>query len=137
MKGVEISTNKNLLDLQFISNYLQSSYWANKRTKDAIQISIENSICFGLFLNKCQIGFARVVTDGAVFAYLMDVFIDDKYKGEGLGSLLMDEIMQHKDIKEIETFKLATHDAHEFYIKKGFKSIAHPEFQMEKLKTFN
>jgi len=137
MNGIEISTDKSRLDLQFITNYLQSSYWANNRTKEAIQISVENAVCFGLYFNKSQIGFARVVTDSSVFAYLMDVFIIDEYKGHGYGSLLMDEILQHKDIKEIETFKLATHDAHEFYMKKGFKPIAHPEFQMEKFKTLS
>lgn len=132
MKGVEISTDTNRLDLEFITSYLQSSYWADKRTKEAIKISLENSLCFGLYFNNAQIGFARVVTDTTVFAYLMDVFIEDKYKGQGLGSLLMDEILEHKDIRDIETFKLATHDAHEFYKKKGFRLLAHPEFQMEK-----
>lgn len=135
MKGVEISIDKSRLDLQFITNYLQSSYWAKNRTKESVQTSIENSICFGLYMGESQIGFARVLTDSAVFAYLMDVFIIDEYKGNGLGSLLMDEILQHKVIEELETFKLATHDAHEFYMKKGFKPIAHPEFQMEKLKN--
>lgn len=133
MKGVEVSTDKNRLDLEFVTSYLQSSYWADKRTKEAIKISLENSLCFGLYLNNTQIGFARVVTDTVVFAYLMDVFIDDTYKGHGLGSLLLDQILKHKNIREIETFKLATQDAHEFYKKKGFHSLEHPEFQMEKI----
>jgi len=132
MKGIEISTDQNRLNLDFITSYLQSSYWASKRTKDAIRKSIRNSLCFGIYLNNTQVGFARVVTDTSVFAYLMDVFIDDSYKGSGLGSLLLDEILEHQDIMGIETFKLATHDAHEFYLRKGFKRISHPEFQMEK-----
>ena len=133
MDGIEISTDQSQLDLDFIISYLQSSYWASKRTEDTIRKSIANSLCFGLYLDKTQIGFARVVTDTSVFAYLMDVFIDNRYKGNGLGSLLLDEILKHRDVSEIETFKLATHDAHEFYSKKGFNFIAHPEFQMEKL----
>ena len=134
MKGIEISTDKRKLNLNFIATYLQATYWANNRSTENIKISIENSLCFGVYLNKSQIGFARVVTDRSVFAYLMDVFIVDQHKGNGLGALLLDEILLHRDIKDIETFKLATHDAHEFYVRKGFKRIAHPEFQMEKLK---
>jgi len=133
MDGIEISTDQSRLDLDFITSYLQSSYWASKRTKDAIRKSIVNSLCFGLYLNNTQIGFARVVTDTSVFAYLMDVFIDHRHEGSGLGSLLLDEILAHRDVCDIETFKLATHDAHKFYSKKGFNFIAHPEFQMEKL----
>ena len=134
MEEIEISTDKSRLNINFIASYLQGTYWANKRSFDFIKISIENSLCFGVYLNKSQIGFARVITDKSAFAYLMDVFIIDQQKGKGLGSLLLDEILQHKDIKNIETFKLATHDAHEFYVRKGFKEIAHPEFQMEKIK---
>ncbi len=133
MKEIEISTDKSRLDINFIAKYLQETYWANKRSFEDIKISIENSLCFGVYSNRSQIGFARVVTDKSAFAYLMDVFIVDQQKGNGLGSLLLDEILQHQDIKNIETFKLATHDAHEFYVRKGFKQIAHPEFQMEKL----
>ncbi len=137
MRGIEISTDNSRLNLNFIATYLQATYWANKRSTENIKISIDNSLCFGVYLNKSQIGFARVVTDKTVFAYLMDVFIIDRYKGDGLGLLLLDEILLHNDVKEVETFKLATHDAHEFYIKKGFKRIAHPEFQMEKFKNHN
>ncbi len=133
MVGIDINTDKNLLDLDLIINYLQNSYWASNRSAAAIRTSINKSICFGAYSGELQIGFARVVTDGAVFAYLMDVFILDQFRGKGYGSTLIDAVLRHEDLKNIETFKLATHDAHEFYEKKGFRPIAHPEFQMEKL----
>lgn len=133
LDGIQISTDKRLLDLDLIINYLQETYWANKRSAERIKTSIDNSICFGVYLNKSQIGFARVVSDKSVFAYLMDVFILDEFKGLGYGSSLLDSILDHKDLKDIETFKLGTHDAHEFYKKRGFRNSTHPEFQMEKL----
>lgn len=135
MKGIQISTNKELLDIDFIVSYLKKTYWANKRSKEAIHRSIQNSLCFGLYKDNVQIGFARVITDHSVFAYLMDVFVVKEFKNEGLGSLLMDTILDHDAVKEVEKFKLATHDAHEFYKKKGFNPISHPEFQMEKSKS--
>ncbi|MGI9532642.1 GNAT family N-acetyltransferase [Lutimonas sp.] len=133
MDKITISTDKDLLNLDIIINYLQKTYWANKRSSETIKISIDNSICFGVYLNKSQIGFARVVTDCSVFAYLMDVFILEEFNGLGYGMELLDYILSHKDLIDIETFKLGTHDAHEFYKKRGFRNSAHPEFQMEKL----
>lgn len=133
MEYIKISTDKNLLNLDLITKYLQNTYWANKRSAESVKISIDNSMCFGVYLGELQIGFARVVTDKAVFAYLMDVFILDEFSGRGYGSKLLDAVIGHQDLKNIETFKLATHDAHEYYQKKGFQPIAHPEFQMEKL----
>ena len=135
VNGIEISTDKELLDIDFISSYLKESYWANKRSKEAIEKSIQNSLCFGLYKDRIQIGFARVITDHTVFAYLMDVFVVKDFENQGLGSLLMDTILNHESIKEVEKFKLATQDAHEFYKKKGFESIKNPEFQMEKCKS--
>lgn len=133
MKGIEISTDNRLLHIDFIVNYLQASYWADTRSAETIKTSINNSICFGVYKDNVQIGFARVVTDKSVFAYLMDVFIVDEFNGKGYGSLLLDTVLSHQDLKNIEAFKLATHDAHTFYNKRGFKTIAHPEFQMEKI----
>lgn len=130
--GLSISTDQNLLDISFIYNYLRGSYWAADRTKENVIKSINNSLCFGLYLNSKQIGFARLVTDYTVFAYLMDVFIDDEYMGKGYGSILMDYILDLPELKDIEGWKLATLDAHDFYIKKGFNSLKDPKLIMEK-----
>jgi len=136
VKDVLISTDKKELDLNYIHAYLSNSYWAKDRTKENILLSINNSICFGVYLENKQIGFARLVTDYGVFAYLMDVFIDDAYKGKGYGSILLDYILGLPELSNIENWKLATLDAHDFYAKKGFISLKNPQRIMEKyLKT--
>lgn len=132
IKDVLISTDKNQLDLDYIHAYLSNSYWAKDRTRENILLSINNSICFGVYLEKKQIGFARLVTDYAVFAYLMDVFIDDEYKGKGYGSFLLDHILSLPELKKLENWKLATLDAHDFYAKKGFINLKNPQRIMEK-----
>jgi len=132
VKDVLISTDKKELDLNYIHAYLSNSYWAKERTKENIVLSINNSICFGVYFENKQIGFARLVTDYAVFAYLMDVFIDDAYKGKGYGSILLDHILGLAEFKKIENWKLATLDAHNFYAKKGFKNLKNPNRIMEK-----
>ena len=135
VKDVLISTDKNQLDLDYIYTYLSNSYWAKDRTRENILLSINNSICFGVYFKKKQIGFARLVTDYGVFAYLMDVFIDDAYKGKGLGSILLDYILSLPEFRKVENWKLATLDAHDFYAKKGFISLKNPQRIMEKYRN--
>ena len=90
MQEFEISTDKSRLDLEMIHRFLsEKSYWARKRALEQTKTAIENSICFGLYEGRRQIGFARVVTDKATFAYLGDVFVLDGFRGEGLGKWLM------------------------------------------------
>ena len=89
VKDVWISADKKELDINYIYTYLSNSYWAKDRTKENMVLSINNSVCFGVYFEKKQIGFARLVTDYAVFAYLMDVFIDDAHKGKGYGSIFI------------------------------------------------
>ena len=132
VKDLLISTDKNLLDVHYIYNYLSKSYWAKDRPKENVEKSIRNSLCFGLYFDGKQIGFGRVVTDYVVFAYLMDIFIDDRFQGKGYGSILMDHILDFPELKHIESWKLATLDAHEFYFKKGFRSLNNPKLIMEK-----
>jgi GNAT superfamily N-acetyltransferase len=132
VKDVLINTDKKELDLNYIHAYLSNSYWAKDRTKENMLLSIDNSICFGVYLDKKQIGFARLVTDYAVFAYLMDVFIDDAYKGQGYGSILLDHILGLPEFRMVENWKLATLDAHDFYAKKGFGNLKNPNRIMEK-----
>ena len=128
-----ISTDKSKLDVDVIFDYLSNhSYWAKGRTKEAIDISIANSLCFGVYgPNNKQVGFARVVIDYAVFAWLMDVFILPSCQGKGLGKLLMCEIMSHKDLQALKRWGLGTNDAHGLYEKFGFKQLAKPQNMME------
>jgi len=118
-----ISTDKSKLDLEIISDFLSNrSYWAKGRSKETIEKSIENSLCFGVYdLENRQVGFARVISDYAVFAWLLDVFILENQRGKGLGRLLMTEIINHKSLQGLKRCGLGTKDAHSLYEKFGFK----------------
>ncbi len=128
-----ISTDKTKLDVPFIQNFLKDSYWAAGRTIDEVQTTIDSSVCFGIYLDDVQIGFARVVTDYVVFAYLMDVFIDEKHRGHGYSSILIGAMMSEPVLKNIKIWRLTTSDAHFLYEKFGFKALAHPEKMMKKV----
>lgn len=130
---ITISTDKNKLDVPFIHNFLKDIYWAAGRTIEEVQICIENSFCFGIYLNDNQIGFARVITDYVVFAYVMDVFIDEKHRRNGYSSILIDAMINEPELKQIKIWRLATTDAHFLYQKFGFNTLAHPEKLMEKI----
>ena len=128
-----ISTDKSKLSLEVIFDYLSNqSYWAKGRSMEAVEKTIKNSLCFGVYdaQNK-QVGFARVVTDYTIFAWLMDVFILSDCQGKGLGKMLMAEIMAHKDLQEIKRWGLATNDAHDLYKKFGFNELSKPQNMME------
>lgn len=129
-----ITTDKSKLDVPFIQNFLKDIYWAAGRTLEEVQRTIDASFCFGIFLDGKQIGFARVVTDYVVFAYLMDVFIDEEYRGKGYSSKLIKAMMEEPQLQEVKIWRLATTDAHFLYEKFGFKPLAHPEKMMEKIK---
>lgn len=130
---ITISTDKTKLDVSFIQDFLKDIYWAKGRTIDDVQTTIDSSFCFGIYLNDAQIGFARVVTDYVVFAYLMDVFIAEEHRGKGYSSILIDTMMNEPVLKNIKIWRLATSDAHFLYKKFGFKALAHPEKMMEKV----
>ena len=129
-----VSTDKFLLDIEMIVDFLSNqSYWAKGRSRERIERSIANSFCFGVFDEAGrQVGFARVVSDCAVFAWLMDVFILEDHRGKGLGKLLMKEIMAHTDLQDVKKWALGTLDAHGLYKQFGFTSIAKPERMMER-----
>lgn len=117
------STNKEKLQLEYIHQYLsEESYWAKNIPIDIVKRSIEGSLCFGVYLNEQQIGFARVITDNATFGYLADVFIDKHCRGKGLSKELMRFIMEQDVIKKLRRFMLATLDAHSLYAQFGFES---------------
>jgi GNAT superfamily N-acetyltransferase len=130
---ITVSTDKNKLDVPFIQNFLKDIYWAAGRTMDEVQTTIDASFCFGIYLDEKQIGFARVVTDYVVFAYLMDVFIDKKYRGNGYSSVLIKAMMNEPQLQQVKIWRLATSDAHFLYEKFGFTALAHPEKMMEKI----
>jgi len=132
MNELTISTDKNKLNIILIHEFLTKSYWAEGRTIEQVKISIENSLCWGMYLNDEQIGFARVLTDGIVVAYLMDVFIIEKHRGKGYSKILLDEIFAHKDLQSIGKWVLATKDAHELYKQFGFDAINNPERLMSR-----
>jgi GNAT superfamily N-acetyltransferase len=128
-----ISTDRNKVNVDKVCEFLSQSYWANTRKRDTIIKSLEHSLCFSLFYENTQVGFARVVTDGATFAYLCDVFIDEAYRGKGLGKWMLECVLQHPDIGTVRRFLLATKDAHDFYRQFSFQELKEPERFMEKL----
>lgn len=128
-----ISTDKSLLDIDAIHRFLaEDSYWARERTLEQTKTAIENSICFGLYSDGRLIGFARVVTDRATFAYIGDVFVIDEFRGRGLSKWLMEVIISHPELQGLRRWVLATRDAHSLYEKFGFHELVHPDRWMER-----
>ncbi len=131
--GFTISTDKERLDIGMIQGFLsERSYWARTRSLEQTQVAIENSICFGVYRGERQIGFSRVVTDRATFAYLGDVFIIEEFRGQHLGSWVMEAIISHPELQGLRRWVLATRDAHSLYTKYGFRELVHPERWMER-----
>lgn len=127
----EISCDKERLDVDAIHAFLQRSYWSPGVPRNVVQRAISNSLCFGVYQSAGQVGFARVVTDKATFAYLADVYILESHRGLGLGKKLVEFIMAHQDLQGLRRFMLATRDAHGLYGQFGFGPVATPERLME------
>ncbi len=130
---ITVSTDKTKLDVPFIQNFLKDIYWAAGRTIEEVQTTIDASVCFGIYLNDQQIGFARVITDYVVFGYVMDVFIAEEHRGKGYSSILIQHMMNEPLLKDIKIWRLATTDAHFLYEKFGFTKLSHPGKMMEKI----
>jgi GNAT superfamily N-acetyltransferase len=129
----EIDDDRERLDLDAIHYFLSNeSYWARNRSREQTETAIENSICFGVYDSERQIGFARVISDKATFAYLGDVYILDEYRGQGLSKWLMQVIVDHPELQGLRRWVLATKDAHGLYEKYGFHQFVHPERWMER-----
>lgn len=137
-----ISTDRERLSLDAIHNFLTNCYWAKGIPREIVARSIEHSLCFGIYdespsaqdrtcNGNTQVGFARVVSDFATFAYLADVFVTEPYRGRGLGKWLMECIVQHPALQNLRRWILVTRDAHELYSQFGFSSLAAPERHME------
>lgn len=127
-----ISTDSKRIQLDVIAGFIKRSYWAATRPLEVIRRTLETSLCFGVYHAPEQVGFARVVTDYATVAWLCDVFIDESYRGRGLGKLLMQAIMSHPDLQTVRRWTLNTRDAHELYRKFGFTELKNPNCSMEK-----
>jgi len=132
MSNIHISTDPKNLDVPYIHNFLINSYWGKGRTIEAVQKSIDNSMSYGVYLDGKQIGFARIVSDKVVFAYLMDVFIDKKYNGKGYAQELLHFILKDPELADVKKWYLRTKDAHTLYEKVGFSALADPSMSMEK-----
>jgi N-acetylglutamate synthase-like GNAT family acetyltransferase len=126
-----ITTDRDKLDLDVVYNFLSESYWAKGISRELVVRSIQNSLCFGLFSEREQVGFARVISDFATYAYLADVFMMEPYRGRGLAKWLMECIVSHPQLQGLRRWTLATRDAHELYAKFGFKPLARPDHFME------
>jgi GNAT superfamily N-acetyltransferase len=126
-----ISTENTCLQIETIVSFLSRAYWAQGRTREVIERSIDHSLCFGIYAGERQIGFARVVTDCATFAYLCDVFIDESHRGQGLGKWLMSAVMGHPDLQGLRRWTLATRDAHGLYRQFGWTELKDPGRWME------
>jgi GNAT superfamily N-acetyltransferase len=124
MKGMyEISTDTARFDLDLIHEFLSTTYWAQGRPRELVERSIRNSLCFGAFDGAHQVGFARVITDRAVFGYLADVFVLPAYRGRGIAKLLMTAIVEHPEVRGLKVLLLRTRDAHGLYAQFGFNPL--------------
>ncbi len=129
----ELDTNRTRLDLELIHRFLvEESYWARERTMEQTRTAIENSICFGVYEGERQVGFGRVVSDKATFAYIGDVFVIDEYRGRGISKMLMRYIVEHPELQGLRRWVLATRDAHGLYEQFEFAPLRHPDRWMEK-----
>jgi GNAT superfamily N-acetyltransferase len=127
----KISTDPRLINFDAVWAYITRSYWAEGIPKETLRKAIASSLCFSLFDGNCQIGFARVVTDQATFAYLCDVYVLEEYRRRGLGKWLIEELMSHPDLQRLRRFVLVTRDAHGLYEHFGFGPLQDHRRYME------
>ena len=132
---ITISTDKSKLQIETIHQFITESYWAIGRTKTEVEKTIEHSLCFGVYLNEKQIGFARIVSDYTVFTYLMDLFILPEYRGNGYSKQLMTYVINYPDLKGCKVWMLKTSDAQGLYKQFDYKAVKNPEKVMERLLT--
>ena len=134
MPAYEFSTDAARLDIDAIHAFLTQSYWSPGIPRATVARAIANSLCFGVFWQGQQVGFARVVTDKTTFAYLCDVYVLEAHRGHGLAKQLMERVMKHPDLQGLRRMMLATRDAHGLYAQYGFTPLAAPDRIMEVLK---
>jgi GNAT superfamily N-acetyltransferase len=128
-----ISTDKKKLDLDVIHHFLsQDSYWALNIPRELVQRAIDNSLCFGIYHQGQQVGFARVISDLATFAYLCDVFVVPSHRGKGLSKFLVETISNYPDLQGLRRWMLVTQDAHTLYAQFGFTPLDKPDLYMQR-----
>jgi GNAT superfamily N-acetyltransferase len=127
----EVSDDKGRLDLAAIHRFLSNSYWAAGIPMAVLERAIENSLCIGVYHDAEQVGFARVISDKATFAYLADVYVVESHRGKGLAAKLMDFVESHPDLQCIRRKMLVTRDAHGLYRKYGYHASNKPENILE------
>lgn len=129
-----VSTDRARIDVAAVHGFLTRAYWSRGIPEETLRRAIAGSLCFGVYRGPDQVGFARVITDRATYAYLSDVFIMDAHRGRGLSKLLMAVITNHPALQGLRRFSLSTRDAHALYAQFGFRVAANPERQMEILR---
>ena len=127
-----ITCDPDRQDLDVIHGFLSQSYWAKGIPRETVARSLKGSLCFALLHNGTQIGFARVISDGATIAYLGDVFVLPEFRGQGLSKWLMDCVTAHPDLQGLRRWILATSDAHGLYAQYGFTALKRPDIFMER-----
>lgn len=127
----EITTDTTRMDVPAIHAFLSQTYWSPGIPLSLVQRAIANSLCFGVLLGTQQVGFARVITDKASFAYLADVYVLEPHRGKGLARLIIEGVIAHPDLQGLRRILLATRDAHALYAQYGFKPLAEPDRMME------
>lgn len=120
----DVSDDRGRIDLPFVHSYLRRSYWAEEVPLEVVVRAVENSLCFGVYGPEGQVGFARVISDFATFAYLADVFVIEEYRGRGLSVWLMECVTAHPRLQGLRRWMLGTRDAHTLYEKTGWTRIA-------------
>jgi GNAT superfamily N-acetyltransferase len=129
----QVSTDRTRLDIPMIYRFLsEQSTWAVGISRTVVERSIENSLCFGGYIDGRQIAFARVVTDFATIAYLVDVFVVPEYRGRGYAKQLIRVVMEHPSLQRLRRFTLNTSDAHSLYARFGFAPPQRPDTVMER-----
>ncbi len=128
---IEISTQKDRLDVDYIHRFISNTYWGKERTPEMTRTCIEHSLNLGVYLGTQQIGYARAVTDYAQFAYIMDVFIDAGHRGKGYSKRLMEYMLNCEELRAVKVWRLATTDAHGLYAQFGFRPLDKPGKLME------
>ncbi|HUA34722.1 MAG TPA: GNAT family N-acetyltransferase [Candidatus Binataceae bacterium] len=131
MSAIEITTDRARMDVDAIRAFLARSYWANGIAREVVARAVANSLCFGAFAGAAQIGFVRVVTDCATFAYVADVYVLEAYRGRGISKALMAAVRAHPDLQGLRRWHLATRDAHGLYRQFGFTALENPDRHME------
>ena len=129
-----VSTDRARIDVPAVHAFLSGSYWSAGIPEETLRRAIAGAICFGIYRGEEQVGFARVITDRATYAYLSDVFIMKAHRGRGLSKLLMAVILGHPSLQGLRRFSLTTRDAHALYAQFGFEVVKNPDRQMEILR---